>query len=100
VIKIPPGACVPEAGATTATTATPPGTAPPGTEAAATATTQAGLGDNCVAGSYTLEAGDYPNKVAQKFDVTVDQLNAANANTPGYSSFYVGLEIVIPAKDC
>jgi hypothetical protein len=28
-------------------------------------------------------------------------LNAANANTSGYGAFFVGLEIVIPAKsDC
>ena len=45
--------------------------------------------------------GDYLGKVASKFDVTVGALDAANASTPGYSSFYVGLEIVIPAKsDC
>jgi len=42
-----------------------------------------------------------PIKVAEKFDVTVEALNAANAATTGYSAFYVGLEIVIPAKaDC
>jgi LysM repeat protein len=58
-------------------------------------------GDNCAEGTYTIVEGDYLGKVASKFDVTVDALNAANANTPGYSSFYVGLEIVIPAKsDC
>lgn len=58
-------------------------------------------GDNCAAGSYTIEEGDVPFRVAEKFDVTVDALTAANANTPGYSSFYVGLVIVIPEKtDC
>ena len=58
-------------------------------------------GDNCSQGTYTIVEGDYIGKVASKFDVTVDALNAANASTPGYSSFYVGLEIVIPAKsDC
>jgi LysM repeat protein len=58
-------------------------------------------GDNCAPGSYTIVEGDYPGKVASKFDVTVDALNAANVNTSGYSAFYVGLEIVIPAKsDC
>jgi hypothetical protein len=30
--------------------------------------------------------------------VTVEQLDAANANTPGYSAFYPGLEIVIPCS--
>ncbi|MEJ7722452.1 MAG: hypothetical protein WKF58_19380 [Ilumatobacteraceae bacterium] len=39
--------------------------------------------------------------MAQNFDVTLDQLNAANANTAGYAGFYPGLEIVIPAaSDC
>ena len=58
-------------------------------------------GDNCAAGSYTLVDGDYPQKVADQFDVTVPALRAANSRTSGYNAFYVGLEIVIPAKaDC
>ena len=59
-------------------------------------------GDNCAPGSYTIEEGDTTRtKVADKFDVTVDALDAANAGTPGYNAFYPGLEIVIPAKaDC
>jgi LysM repeat protein len=58
-------------------------------------------GDNCAPGTYTIVKDDFPGRVASKFDVTVEALNAANANTSGYSSFYVGLEIVIPAKsDC
>ena len=36
--------------------------------------------------------------MAAKFDVTVAQLDAANASTKGYNSFYPGLTIVIPAK--
>jgi LysM repeat protein len=57
-------------------------------------------GDNCGAGSYTIEEGDTTRTaVADKFDVSVDELDAANASTPGYSAFYPGLEIVIPAKD-
>lgn len=58
-------------------------------------------GDNCGKGSYTVEEGDYPIGVAQKFDVTPQALDQANAGTAGYSAFYPGLEIVIPAKsDC
>jgi len=59
-------------------------------------------GDNCAPGSYTIEESDTTRtKVAEKFDVTVDALDAANASTPGYNAFYPGLEIVIPAKaDC
>lgn len=58
-------------------------------------------GSNCPAGSYDIAEGDFPNRVANKFDVTVDALNAANAGTSGYNAFFVGLKIVIPAKaDC
>ena len=59
-------------------------------------------GDNCAAGTYTIAETDTTRtKVAENFDVTVQALDAANANTPGYSAFYPGLEIVIPAKaDC
>ncbi len=100
VIKIPPGACVPGETETTDAPADTDAPATDDTDAPGTDTTQAGLADNCIAGSYVIEAGDYPGLVAGKFDVTVDQLNAANANTQGYGSFYVGLEIVIPEKDC
>lgn len=57
-------------------------------------------GDNCGEGSYTITESDTTRiGVAEKFDVTVEALDAANANTPGYSAFFPGLEIVIPAKD-
>ncbi|MFT4772886.1 MAG: LysM repeat protein [Candidatus Azotimanducaceae bacterium] len=56
-------------------------------------------GSNCPAGQYTIEASDTARTmVAEKFDVTVDALDAANAGTSGYSAFYPGLKIVIPAK--
>ena len=93
IIKIPPGG-------------TPPG-AEPATEAAAGTDTPVGetipdAENNCGPGSYVIEAGDTARiKVAEKFDVTVQAMDAANANTSGYSGFYPGLEIVIPAKaDC
>jgi len=59
-------------------------------------------GTGCEAGSYTIEEGDTSRvKVAEKFDVTVEAMDAANANTDGYSAFFPGLEIVIPPKaDC
>jgi len=58
-------------------------------------------GDNCAEGTYEIASGDYPLVVAEKFDVTVEALNQANAGTPGYSAFYPGLTIIIPAKaDC
>ncbi len=89
-IKIPAGAITPSSTVPTETTlpATP-------TE---TTTTLAGGASNCAQGSYTIVEGDLPGTVAQKFDVTVDQLNAANANTKGYTNFVVGVKIIIPAS--
>lgn len=85
-VKIPPGARPASAGA--ADLADPVGEAIPES------------GSNCSAGSYTIEASDTARtKVAGKFDVTVGALDAANSGTSGYSSFYPGLKIVIPAKD-
>jgi LysM repeat protein len=99
VILIPPGAKSVDAVAAAATeSATEPTS---DTETEGSVATIPDAGDNCSQGTYTIVEGDYLGKVASKFDVTVDALNAANASTPGYSSFYVGLEIVIPAKsDC
>ena len=97
VILIPPGGK-----SVTAVTATSDSGTATATDTEATpAETIPDAGDNCSQGTYTLVDGDYPGKVASKFDVTVDALNAANVNTSGYSAFYVGLEIAIPAKaDC
>ena len=98
VILIPPGGK--SVGAATAVT--PEGdTTDDDTTEATPSETIPDAGDNCSQGTYTLVEGDYPGAVASKFDVTVDALNAANVNTSGYGAFYVGLEIVIPAKsDC
>ncbi len=48
---------------------------------------------------YEVKDGDTPMLVAQKFDLTVDALNAANADLVGYDAFNVGLTITIPAAD-
>lgn len=96
-IVIPAGAKVPGAATETTTpTATTPGdtTAP---TSGATTTTVASDGNGCTTGSYVITAEDTTRtKVAEKFDITVDQLDAANANTKGYSAFYPGLKIIIP----
>jgi LysM repeat protein len=105
VIKIPPGGTAQgasaeesdddeNAGGSARTTA-------PGTTVAAGDTIPE-AGDNCAEGTYTIAEGDSTRiAVAEKFDVTVAALDAANAGTPGYSAFYPGLEIIIPAKaDC
>jgi LysM repeat protein len=63
-----------------------------------TTTTLAGGQPACAPGEYTIVAGDYLGKVAKKLDTTVAALDAANAGTPGYSSFYPGLKIKTPPK--
>ena len=109
-IKIPAGATVP---------GEPAITAPPATDATGSATSIAGAADttlpavtappttkvppttinNCAGGSYVIAADDTSRaKVAAKFNVSVASLDAVNAGTKGYKSFYPGLKIVIPAK--
>ncbi len=90
VIKIPEGALVPAP-----TTTVAPGTDTP-TASAATTTTAAADANGCTTGSYVILDGDLPGRVAKKFDVTLDQLNVANANTKGYANFIVGVTLVIP----
>lgn len=77
------------------------GTAPgDGSEESATETIP-DAGDNCGEGTHTIAEGDYPLKVAEQYDVTVEALNAANAGNPAYSAFIPGEQIIIPAKaDC
>ena len=98
-IKIPPGGKTPGA----AVVAEDPAAAADeaGTETSAGETIPAS-GSNCEPSSYTIEDGDNArSKVANKFDVTVEALDAANSGTSGYSAFFPGLKIVIPAKsDC
>lgn len=105
-ITIPKGATVPgsagsgsgsgsESGSGSGSTESTAAPAPNTTSAPATTV------DTCTQGKYVIEATDTTReKVAKKFDVSVDALDAANADTPGYSAFYPGLEIVIPGKDC
>ena len=58
-------------------------------------------GDNCGEGTHTVADGDYPLKVAEQYDVTVDALDAANVTNPAYSQWIPGQTIIIPAKaDC
>ncbi len=51
---------------------------------------------SAAAQEYTVVAGDVPVNVAKRFGVTLDALNLANANTPGYVEFYVDTIIKIP----
>jgi LysM repeat protein len=97
-VEIPPGAMSADA------VAAAPASAAEGDTASAAPVGESipDSGSNCPAGSYTIEASDTARtKVASKFDVTVEALDAANSGTSGYGAFYPGLKIVIPAKaDC
>jgi LysM repeat protein len=110
-ILIPPGGVVPGQEATDAATADAVEGSAEGEEAVegdavATETTQPGdtipdAGDNCGEGTHTVVAGDYPLKVAEQYDVTIEALDAANATNPAYGQFAPGQTIIIPAKaDC
>lgn len=93
VIRIPPGWTEPGAPDTSGDAG---GTTPP-TE---TTTTIAGGQSACAPGEYTILPEDTSRvKVATKLDTTVEALDAANVNTPGYSSFYPGLKIKTPPKE-
>jgi len=103
-ILIPPGGVVPGAETAAVTSDAVEG----GTDEAAAvdSTTVPGetipeAGDNCGEGTHTVVAGDYPLKVAEQYDVTIEALDAANATNPAYSQFAPGQTIIIPAKaDC
>jgi len=97
-ILIPPGGSA--VASATAESTGDGGSGEASTEDPEVAATIPDAGDNCGPGSYTiLETDTTRLGVAEKFDVTVEALDAANANTQGYSAFFPGLEIVIPAKD-
>jgi LysM repeat protein len=95
-IVIPGGGTQPAATTPTATTPTATTAATPSATTATTATTLAP--DSCKQGTYTIVDGDYPLKVAEKLGTTVEALDAANADTAGYSAFFAGLKIKLPKK--
>jgi LysM repeat protein len=92
VIRIPPGAQIPGSAVASGTDSSAGGAA----NGTVPQTTLAGSGGECVEGTYTIASGDIPLRVASRFDITLDQLEAANANTPGYAGFVVGTVIKIP----
>jgi LysM repeat protein len=94
-IRIPPGWTEPGTSTDTGTGSGSPTDSSPPTQ---TTTTVAGGKSTCAAGEYTIVDGDYKGKVAKKLDTTVDALDAANAATKNYSSFYPGLVIKTPPK--
>jgi LysM repeat protein len=96
VIGIPPGARVlggspaADTGGDTATDAT-PGTVE--------TTPLPGSDGECVEGTHTIVAGDIPFRVADQYDITLEELQAANAGNPAMTQFIVGQELRIPCPD-
>ncbi len=60
-------------------------------------TTPTLAGADCLPGQYTIVETDMSRQeVAGKFDLTVEEMDAANSENPGYPAFYPGLVIAIP----
>jgi LysM repeat protein len=96
-VRIPPGALIPELEEAEDEEPTDSSSTTTTLNARPSAGSTTSLGDECTPGSYTITAQDTTRlKVAQRFDVTVEALDAANAATNGYSAFFPGLKIVIP----
>lgn len=90
VIKIPPGAIVPE-----------PEEEEPEETDAPLGTTGEGeqlCPDGSVQGTYEVVLNDAPIVVARKTDFTVEELAAANADNPAWNQFFVGQEILLPCE--
>lgn len=96
VINIPAGATEPGEPVAVASGVTVAGTAAPVTAAPVTTV------KICASETYVIAAGDVPSLVAERFGVTINDLNTVNGGTPGFAGFVVGITIKIPDKtqDC
>jgi LysM repeat protein len=97
-VRIPPGAKFIGPNATTTTAA---GSTGDTTSSSGSATgSSAPAGDRCHP-TYTVKAGDAPLVVTRKFNITIEQLNAANTDTPNWPNLYTGRKIKLPPPaDC
>ncbi len=87
-VLIPPESKIPGAG--TPTTTPPAGSTP-------TADSQPASSDGECPSTYVIQSGDTTRiKVAERFGITYQEMDAANASTPGYANFVVGTPITIP----
>lgn len=97
-VRIPPGAKFIDLSTTTTTAAATANSDDTG-EGDTTTTAPAG-GDRC-APTYVIEDGDAPLVITRKFDITLEQLNAANTATANWPNLYTGATINLPAPaDC
>jgi LysM repeat protein len=101
VIGIPPGANVlggPPA-ADTGGDAPADDASPDATPGTVETTPLPGSDGECVEGTHTIVSGDFPNRVAEQYDITLEELQAANAGNPAMTQFIVGQELRIPCPD-
>jgi LysM repeat protein len=100
-VRIPPGANV-IGGAPAADTGgdAPAGDASPDATPGTVETTPLpGSDGECVEGTHTIVSGDFPVRVADQYDITLEELQAANAGNPAMTQFIVGQELRIPCPD-
>lgn len=93
-ILIPPGSAAPgatETGSSSDSTSTDTGSS----ETADSDDTEEATGTGC---SHTIVSGDNPTRVANQYDITVDQLANANLNNPVWNTFLVGSTLNIPPE--
>ena len=101
VVRIPPGAKFIDPSVTTTTAAgDDEEETADATDETTDGTTETPGGDRCNP-IYVVESGDAPLVITRKFDITLDQLNAANTATPDWPNLYTGREIKLPPPaDC
>ena len=101
VVRIPPGARFVDPAATTTTVASEGDDEDEATDTTdGDGATETPAGDRCNP-IYVVEAGDAPLVITRKFDITLEQLNAANTATPDWPNLYTGREIKLPPPaDC
>ncbi|MEX2253281.1 MAG: LysM peptidoglycan-binding domain-containing protein [Thermoleophilaceae bacterium] len=98
-VGIPPGALVPGAGGGTGGDAGEGGNGDGGESVVpgeVPSTTLAGGDGECVPGEHVIVEGDIPVRVAEQYDISLEQLQAANSGNPAFESFIVGETIRIP----
>jgi LysM repeat protein len=97
-VRIPPNAKFIDPNATTTTAAGAPGST--NATGSTTPSSGSGGGDRCHP-TYTVKSGDAPLVITRKFDITIEQLNAANTDTPNWPNLYTGRSINLPPPaDC
>ena len=97
-VRIPPGAKFIDPNATTTTAAAATGDT---TDSSGSTPADGSSGGDRCHPTYEVQAGDAPLVITRKFDITIEQLNAANTSTPKWPNLYTGRSISLPPPaDC